>query len=289
MSMTATPTRPEPTNTQPRSRAIWLIVGVVVTILGLGGAASAAWSGLINRNVETQQQTYERTADRIEIEVAAGDVRVVRGDDGRVDIERRLQWGTRAPRVDERWDGDTLRIAVDCPGLLVNFCSVDHVVQAPAGVTIETNTAAGDIAVEQIDGKVGLTSGAGDIEVANAQGPVSADTHSGDITISDAAGALTARTNSGDIDADALTSTVNDVSTRAGNIGLQFAAAPDRVLAEASSGDVTVVVPRGEAAAYQVQTSTSSGSEDVTVDQDTSSPRTIEAETRAGDVTVRYP
>lgn len=218
----------------------------------------------------------------------AGDVRVVRGDDGRVDIERRLQW-VRAPRVDERWDGDTLRITVDCPGGLFNFCSVDHVVQAPAGATIETNTSAGDIAVEQIDGGLGLTSSAGDIAGADAQGTVSADTDSGNITISGAADALTARTSSGDIDADALTSTVNDVSTRAGDVGLQFAAAPDRVLANTSSGDVTVIVPRGEAAAYRVQTDTSSGSQDVTVDQDTSSPRAIEAETRAGDVTVRYP
>jgi len=289
MSMTDTPTRPEPTNTRGRSRAIWLIVGAIVTILGLGGAAAAAWSGLIDRNIEPQQQTYERTVERIEFDVDAGDVRVVRGDDGRVDIERRLQWGTRTPRIDERWDGDTLRITIDCPGGLFNFCSVDHVVQAPAGVTIATSTSAGDIAVEQIDGELGLTSSAGDIEVTGAQGPVSADTDSGDITISGATDALTARTSAGDIDADALTSTVNDVSTRAGDIALRFDAAPDRVLAKTSSGDVTVIVPRGETAAYQVQTDTSSGSQDVTVDQDTSSPRTIEAETSAGDVTVRYP
>lgn len=290
MSTTHTPTPPERTDIQrSRGRAGWLIVGVIATIVGLGGAASAAWLGLIDRHVETQHQSYERAAEHIELDLDAGDVRVVGGAEGRIDIDRRLQWGIRRPTVEERWDGDTLRITTDCAGGFFNSCSVDYVVQAPAGVTIETRTAAGDISVEQIEGDLGLTSSAGDIDVAGAQGRVSADTDAGDITIAGAAASLTVRTSAGDVDASALTSTDNDVSTASGSIALRFVAAPERVLARTSAGDVTVIVPRDETAAYQVQAETSAGSQDVTVDQDFSSRRTIEVETSAGDIDVRYP
>ena len=48
-------------------------------------------------------------------------------------------------------------------------------------------------------------------------------------------------------------------------------------------------VPRDETSAYQVRAETSAGSQDGTVDQDFSSRRTIEVDTSAGDIDVRYP
>ena len=71
-----------------------------------------------------------------------------------------------------------------------------------------------------------------------------------------------------------------------GRVELDFAEAPDRVIASTDNGSIDIALPAVEGG-YNVDTQTDNGSEDVTVLDNPSSPRTVDAETDNGSVTVR--
>jgi len=77
-----------------------------------------------------------------------------------------------------------------------------------------------------------------------------------------------------------------ELKTGSGDIELGFSGAPDEVSADASSGDVDIALPEGEA--YRVDTDTSAGDDDTTVRTDPASTRTIHAKTSAGDIEIAY-
>ena len=93
-------------------------------------------------------------------------------------------------------------------------------------------------------------------------------------------------TSSGDIEATGLRSGTVRARTGSGDVDLLFSAAPQDVDAEAGSGDVSVLVPRG--GRYAVEAVTGSGDRSVGVVSHPRAPASLRARTGSGDVSVLY-
>jgi hypothetical protein len=262
-------TAPTTSRTRPGGPNPWLVIGGVFTALLLiaGGLSVAGWLGY---RTEIQQQTYRAEVTSIVVDVGTGDLTLSPGESGVVDVERRLFWSYRKPVVDERWDGRTLRVTGDCSGWfsIGPGCGVDYTLRVPEGVSVQARTSTGDISVLNIGGELHLTTSTGDVRVTGG------------------AGALQLRTSTGDITATDVAAPTIDASTSTGDIQLRLAAAPRTVAAEASTGDIRILVPDGDD--YRVDADASTGDVRVSVQLNDSAGRSIFARASTGDIGISY-
>jgi DUF4097 and DUF4098 domain-containing protein YvlB len=144
--------------------------------------------------------------------------------------------------------GGVLDVRGGCTGL--GICAVGYTITVPPGTAVAVTTSTGSVEANGLDGEVDVTTSTGSIELT---------------------GLRSAR-----VGAEAST----------GSVELVFAAPPSDVRARTSTGSVEVVVP-ADGTAYAVATSTSVGSNEVSVPVDSSSPRRIEAQVSTGAIEVR--
>lgn len=269
-----------------RYRAAWLGVGIAVTVVCVVTFSLHVLSWL-GEQVSVEQHRYVvPSLRRIEVDSGSGDIRVVRGVDESVTVERRVRWSAVRPRLTERVDGDTLRVSSQCrawPGL---GCSTDFTLRVPPGVSISAGSSSGDVIVRDVDGDVRLSSSSGTVRVRDVGGEAILSSSSGDIEADDIGGRLSAQASSGDITATGLRSTEVDTKSGSGDTRLEFSRPPDTVRVVVSSGDVDIAVPGRDP--YRVKVETSSGDENVDVRQDPSVSRSMTVRVSSGDVTVRY-
>jgi hypothetical protein len=196
------------------------------------GCALAAWGIIVYPalNSETQRDTYNREISHLIFSNMSNDDILVRGRPSGtgVAVQRRLHWNGAKPVIREMWRGDTLTISVDCPSSgLGRRCSVDYTVDVPAIVSVDADVSSGDITLEGMAGGAHLSTTSGDITARGLGGDL-----------------LDARAASGDLALDGLSVTALKATTISGDIDAMFGAAPHTVDATATSGDVTITVPR---------------------------------------------
>ncbi|GGP78172.1 DUF4097 family beta strand repeat-containing protein [Saccharothrix coeruleofusca] len=250
-------------------RRIWLVTGaiVVTAAMVLGSLYLWSWVGV---QTESQHQTYQREASRVEVDTDAVDVAVVAGQPGRVVVHRELSWSFGKPEVREVWDGGTLRVSAGCrsaprlPG-----CSVRYRIEVPARTAVEARTSSGALSVDGLDGDLRLS------------------TTSGSLTADRLGGVLWARASSGGIRATGLRSPEVDVGSTSGPTELVFAEDPRQVTASVRSGDFAMRVPPGTGP-YAVLLSVKSGNRAVEVDQSGEAANRIDVESLSGDVRIQY-
>ncbi|NJP96375.1 DUF4097 domain-containing protein [Nonomuraea sp. FMUSA5-5] len=228
------------------ARPLWLAAGAVVLAFTVLACTVTVLSWL-GRQSETQHQEYRRPA-RLQIDVTGTEVVLQAYESGAVEVERHLTWASGKPAPRERWEGDTLRLSIDCPPALnLPGCSAVYRVWLPADLPVTVRTVSGAV------------------RLANLRGPVSVETDSGDVRGEGLGGGqVSARAGSGDV-------------------RLGFSGVPSRVAARTSSGDIALTLPRH---AYNVRADSVEGMETVAVGQDPSSPATIEARTDTADITI---
>jgi DUF4097 and DUF4098 domain-containing protein YvlB len=244
----------------------WLATGLLVTLAGMVGVAVTACKVVtVTISTEQQSQTYQKQINRIELDLEAGNITLSPGDSSSVRVGRTLHWRSTKPTIEESFSDQTMRVRVTCPQS--DGCSADFTIEAPAGVSVQAKTQAGDVKITDISGALDIANSAGDIRVTNAIGEVRITGDSGQISGTGLhSHTLTAKTDSGDIE-------------------LAFTDAPQTVDATTQSGDVTVTVPH-TTGDYRVQADTNSGRRTVSVGVNSSSSRSITARTDAGDVTI---
>ncbi|MDX3100872.1 DUF4097 family beta strand repeat-containing protein [Nonomuraea angiospora] len=200
-----------------RARAGWITLGAGAAILIAVLIGLSLWSWLA-RQSETQRQTHQRAAGRITLDLRIGEVRLVPGEAGRVDIERRLTWSGPKPALKEQWSGDTLGIQASCDeDLLIGACWVSYTIRVPAGTAVEARTAEGDITLRDLTGALRLTTETGAITGTGLR--------------------------AADVEADA----------KLGNIALRFVQAPDSLRANSEAGNIDVEVPEGDDYALDIR------------------------------------
>src|SRR5690606_31656719 len=131
------------------------------------------------------------------------------GEPGVVSVQRRLFWSYAKPTMDERWDGESLRVTGGCQAWpWFAPCGVDYTLEVPQGVSVRATTSTGDVMVRNLTGELSLTTSTGDIRVTGAANP------------------LRLRTSTGDIVAQDLTSITVDAETSTGDIRVHLDRAP---------------------------------------------------------------
>jgi DUF4097 and DUF4098 domain-containing protein YvlB len=148
-------------------------------------------------------------------------------------------------------------------------------------VAVRGQLGSGDVRLDGL-GAIDLEITSGDLLVQDATGPVQIRATSGDIRVVGAKSTVKVRSSSGDVQALDAGGAV-DAQVTSGDLTVRLAV-PASVIAQASSGDVSVTVPRGS---YKLTAQADSGDVDTHgMVSDATSKNVIDARTSSGDVNV---
>lgn len=225
-----------------------IVLLVALALLGISGAAYGISEAITKTSTTTL--TIPRHVDRVVVDAAAGDVRLLGGSGARVIVREDRTWVWSEPTVRTRVIGSTLLIDGRCPSTgPVNRCKMDLTLTIPFDADLKVAAESGDIRGERLAGHVELDTAAGDI-TGDLLNPIS----------------VRATTDAGDID-------------------LDFTTQPVSVTAVSDAGDVDLTLPRG--GEYRVDATTDAGN--VVVEgllRNDRALRSIDAAASAGDVHV---
>lgn len=221
-----------------------LLAHVRLTAVVVGTLATAALSAC------SGPQQHQDVSYAVKAPV---NVLVVRGVTGDIDVQggaaqvgvvEHLTYGDTAPRTSHQVDNGTLTLSYTGG----SDAGVSYTVDVPTGTRVEVT-----------------------------------DT-TGRITLSGLAGDVTATDTNGDVQASGLSAATVRLTTATGNVHAEFQAAPSRVDAGTTTGDVSIGLPSGSS--YAVAAHTGTGSTQVKVDQAAGSSHAIAAHTSTGQVSV---
>lgn len=197
--------------------------------------------------VREERVAFDADARSVLVETEVGNVFVSSARGGEPEVVATLH-GRRA-EFREEVDGGQHAFSVDCPPAALT-CYVDFEVALPDGVDLEVVSGSGNIEVEAVELlDVVLDSGSGNVK------------------------------------GDEMTAETLDANSGSGNVTVGLVAAPRRVVAQSSSGDVELVLPSGR---YDLTVESGSGSTDVRgLDDESGSDSVIVARSSSGDVRLR--
>jgi hypothetical protein len=220
------------------SAAVLVAVAVAMTVLWLvtsdRSSASYAVSGALLG---------------IELDVGRGDVEIIGGGRGEVQVRRteRSLYG-HEPEEQRTIAGGVLRITSRCVSLVVGSCTADYRITVPESVAVTITAQRGDVHLDAFRGSAHVATGGGSITAEAFCGFVlEATAHGGSIDVATICSPerLELRTDSGDVSATVPPGRYRiDADSNGGQVavrGLEHAGdAPWTIQALSSSGDVTL-------------------------------------------------
>jgi hypothetical protein len=234
-----------------RGRPAWRILASVLTLAALlWGAVNVV--NLLAHGERHFERTFSGPVTAVEVSTDRGTVRVIASDRDDVRLTGYVSDGLGGTDNAVRKRGTRLLVDGACNFPAAYWCTASYTLRVPRDV------------------RVVLWSGSGDLSVSGLR----------------SAADLTA--DHGDVRATRMRSRVVHADAAHGSIRLGFTVAPQQVLASSTHGDVTVVVPRGDAV-YRVELSTDHGSTQNGLRSDPTAARLVQLSSQHGDVTARYP
>jgi hypothetical protein len=227
-----------------------------VTVVAGGLLLSGCDWGDIGATTVTDEETLSQSVSEVRFANDSGDVKITVGD--HLAVRRTVGYHDTKPGKTYRVDGDAL-VLEECEE---RDCWVDYDVTVPEGTKVSGHIDSANVEI------AGVAS-------ANVEG------ESGDITIRDVDGEVNATAQSGDVDLSGIGGAVV-AGAESGNVTVRLASA-EGVTASTSSGNVEVVVPKGN---YQVKASADSGKVSNDLEQSMSGP-TLDVRADSGNVTIR--
>lgn len=191
----------------------------------LAGSAACADIGAINETRD-DRRAFPFTGARITIDSHSGELRLVAGKGGSVEVERSLT-GKATLDGNASWslDGGTLRLDVVCSGLVPD-CGGQHVVHVPPGVAVK------------------VTSDGGPVRAVGLAADLTAEVSDSWLRVENPSGTLRLQAEQ-NVDVTGARSADLSATSTERNVGLAFAGAPSKVVAKAGSGSVAIVLPEG--------------------------------------------
>lgn len=267
------PVGPPPASGTPRVIAIVLIaIGALVILWAIG---SAVFSTVAAASVHTSTRSVAVTGvSEIDVDVAAGSLRVEFSDVPEAELEVTSSWGA------DRWtlehEDDELIVASPDrfgPWFFGDWFGRgpgDAVLRLPSaleGADADFSLAAGDLTADGDFGELGLDLGAGRAEITGSADEVSADVSAGraDLDLEDVSTA--------------------SLSASAGTVDAVFTGSQPRTIeVDVSAGSMTLTVPAGD---YDVTSDVSAGGFDNRIGSSPGASSSIDVRVSAGQVTLR--
>jgi DUF4097 and DUF4098 domain-containing protein YvlB len=253
----------------PRRKGLWFTLASAAALVVLAPTAGQVY-GWIFRQSSSSTWSEAHPVTAVRVNVASGDVQIDPGAAGEARVRDSLSWVRHKPSVQESWDGDSLVVTVACDGggfLLPDECSANLEITVPASASVTVTASSGNVSATGMSGSVRMA------------------TDSGDIQLTGVGGAVYAHAISGSVSGQNLTATAVDVQADSGDVDLEFATAPQRVVSRVISGDTTILVPRD--GGYLITGQTAAGGRNI--DQalvNEQSTRAISVDSDSGDVDV---
>lgn len=221
-------------------------------LASLAVAAAAGLTGCAADESRTESRSFALPGKTLKIEVAETSVTVKSGSGGSVEVERVLQ-GKAADEGNSTWsmEGETLTLGITCSGVVVS-CEGKHTVEVPDGTSIVLKASGSAVRLDSLTADVDAT--------VTDDGSLRMNAPAGNLTLVSHGGAITVTSASSPV--------VNARTSNDGDIRLEFASPPQRVVA-AASGSVRVTVP-GDEQNYKIV-----GADAGSVTSDESSERSI--------------
>ncbi|MFF3976873.1 DUF4097 domain-containing protein [Streptomyces sp. NPDC001828] len=260
---------------RPRHRTAWIAAALIGALFIVVPCAFWSVSDAISQTASYTGPDNGRahTVKAVEVDAGVAQITITSGPADHVTTNGTLTWSMKRPKVEQTWDGDTLKVKTRCAGFVDQYlqnCQVDLALAVPAGISLKVHSGSGDIKVRDLTGPVDLRGGSGGIKLYALKGPVKASV------------------GSGELQAAQLASPDVSLDTGSGAVSADFAAPPQHVKARAGSGSVDVTVPQG--AHYRVTGSSGSGGRTIQSDLlDNTSDRVIDVSSGSGSVTVGHP
>jgi putative adhesin len=289
----------------PARRAILAIgipIALAVIVFGATGWASGAVT-IFGRQVSYRVAvSVPVKGGHVSVTVDNADVTLGSSTGDRIQVRGTLRGSLVRPTFSWRSTAGGLALHSQCRVPAGN-CSLQYAIAVPAGFPIAVTASSGDMHASDLRGTVTLSEGSGNLGASRLAGNIRLYDGSGNITASGLAGGIRLDNGSGNITASGLTGDLRfqdgsgnvvinglagtDVvgANESGNITLTLTKIPDRVQVTDSSGNIRLVLPPG-GTAYQVNASTSSGSQVIDVPRNSSSAHVITVTDQSGNITV---
>jgi hypothetical protein len=193
-----------------------LVVAAFASLLSLSGCGSPP--------AVRAQKAFSLVGTRLVIDTES-DLRLMPGSGPGIQVQRWLS-GTPAKPGHSSWTlaGDTLRLSIDCTGLVFH-CGSRFQVAVPPHVSVVVHSGDNNVIVSGLSGGVVIDGGAGTVQLTGTSGPLQISTGSGNITAS------------------AIRSLVVDATSNQGSVDIGFEAPPERVDIATTDGNATARVP----------------------------------------------
>jgi hypothetical protein len=239
----------------------------ISALVVVAAGASLTLSACAGSRTVHSQRSFSLAGSRLVIDVGSSDLRLVPASGSRIQVQRWLG-GTAAQPGHSSWNltGDTLRLTIDCTGLVLH-CGSRFQVALPPDLSVVVHSDAGADTV----------SGTSDAVVI--------DGGSGQVNLSDTSGSLQVSTDSGNIIATAIRSQNVHARANSGNVGIVFAAAPLQVDIGSSEGNATATVPVA-GHSYHVIVRSSNGNATSKVPNDSQSSNIVRVSASNGNAKV---
>ncbi|MFJ4778151.1 DUF4097 family beta strand repeat-containing protein [Streptomyces sp. NPDC088762] len=239
---------------------------IVVAALGTGfllAGCSSVGDAFADEEWKTAKAdaTVTEAVREAKVSTPAGSIEITPGPGPGVSVRRTVHYRQdTAPKPGQKVSDGVLTFTDGCS----EDCYIDYRLEVPAAAKVKLDSTSGDITVR----------GVAEAEVSVVSGNVAADRIGGPLTV---------HTTSGEVTATALSGPSAEVHSISGDTSLDFAKPPSSVLAESTSGDVTLRVPR---APYRLEVSTVSGQREVSLADSSSAASSLSVNTVSGDVRI---
>lgn len=214
------------------------------------------------------RRAFSFGGETLRIEAVNTDIELVPADVKEVEVTRWFSgWTAVGGSVEKTWamEGSTLRLDVDCDGVLEN-CDSRHRVRVPRGVAVTVEGDNGHISAKGFASALTLRS------------------DNGAVRVEDIRGALELESDNGRVDATGIASRQVSAVSDNGQVRLGFAEAPDLVDVESDNGSVRIELP--PRSSYKIDAESDNGSIDIGVPRDDLSEHSVSARSQNGEITI---
>jgi hypothetical protein len=275
------PPRPPATLRMTPGRWVTLAIGVPIALafIGWSGFSLVAAIGQASFPVST---TIPVEHGRLVASTGGGDLTVHQGQvsGATARLTGTVQYSLVRPDFTVTGNG----ISLHCR-LPTGNCGLNATLDVPSHTAVDLTTGGGNMQVSGIQGNSTLDSGGGDVGISGLGGAADVLTGGGNLTASDLGGVLTFTTSGGDVDGSGLFSRHVSTGSGGGNVTLVFTSVPDYVKVSSSGGDITIVVPSGNAS-YAITSRASGGAYHASVPTNHGSRHSIQVDSGGGNISI---
>jgi hypothetical protein len=278
--VTSPPRPPADLRMTPGRRAT-LAIGVPIALVLIGWSAFSlvASIGQASYPVST---TIPVQNGRVVASTGGGDITVHQGQasGGTARLTGKVEYSLVRPKFTV--SGSDISLQCNMP---TGNCGLNATLDVPSHTAVDLNTGGGNIRVSGIQGNVTLESAGGDVGISGIGGTADVLSGGGNLTASGLGGVLDFGTSGGDVDGSGLFSPHVTTDSGGGNVTLVFTKVPDYVKVGSSGGDITIVVPRGNAS-YAIKSHASGGGYSPQVPTNDASRHTIQVDSGGGNISI---